>query len=94
MSTWQGGSAFNSRRWGLFEIGSPRRGAAMTLNPFRLYRRLRRLERQAIEEAQHLRRRHGAGALAHAEQQLARPDLTSWGRLVLRRAIRLLRSTA
>jgi len=66
----------------------------MTLNPFRLYRRWRRLERQAAEEAQHLRRRYGADALTQAEQQLARPDVTSWGRLVLRRAIRRLRGRA
>jgi hypothetical protein len=61
------------------------------LNPFRIYRRFQRLERQALEEAQHLRRRHGAGALHAAHQKLVRPDLTRWGRKVLRRAIHLLR---
>lgn len=92
MSTWQGGFGFHSRRSGHFEPGSARRVAPMTLNPFRLYRRARRLERQAAEEAQHLRRRYGGEALLQAELQLVRPDLTSWGRLVLRRTIKLLRS--
>jgi hypothetical protein len=55
----------------------------MTLDPFRLWRRHRRREREALEEVQHLRRRHGAEALKVAEEKLLRPDLTSWSRIVL-----------
>ena len=63
----------------------------MTINPLRLYRRHKRLERQALEEAQLLRRRHGAAAIAAAREKLRRPDLNWWGRRVVKRAIELLR---
>lgn len=92
MSTWQQVSASNRRRSGGYEYGSSRRGATMTLNPFRLYRRFRRLQRESLEEAQHLRRRHGALALTAAHEKLRRPEMTRWGKTVLRRAIRLLKS--
>ncbi len=58
----------------------------------RLYRRYRRLQREAREEAQTLRRRHGAAALLAAREKLRRPEVTSWGRRVLRRAIKLLKT--
>jgi hypothetical protein len=63
----------------------------MILNPLRLYRRRKRLRREALEEAHYLRRRHGADALRAAREQLRRPDLTTWGEQVLRRTIKLLR---
>ena len=63
----------------------------MILNPLRLYRRRQRLLREALEEAQYLRRRHGDAALAEARNQLRREDLTSWGQKVLQRAIKYLR---
>jgi len=62
----------------------------MMLNPLRLYRRRQRLRREALEEAQLLRRRHGDEALAVAQQQLTRPDLTTWGRQVVGEAAKLL----
>ena len=64
----------------------------MILNPLRLYRRRRRLRREALDEAQFLRRRHGELALAAAREQLRRDDLTSWGRQVTETAIKLLES--
>jgi len=64
----------------------------MILNPLRLYRRRQRLLREALEEAQYLRRRHGDAAIAAAREELRRPDLTSWGHEVLRRAIKFLRN--
>jgi hypothetical protein len=64
----------------------------MILNPMRFIRRLRRLERAAREEAQTLRRRHGNAAILAAREQLRRPELTSWGRRVIRRAIKMLKS--
>lgn len=63
----------------------------MMLNPLRLYRRRQRLNREALEEAQYLRRRHGTDAVQAASEQLRRPDLTSWGHLVLERAIQFLK---
>lgn len=92
MSTWQDFFASNSGRTDGDEYGASRRGATMTLNPIRLYRRLRRLQRDSLEEAQHLRRRHGDMALAAAEEKLRRPEITTWGKLVIRRAIKLLHS--
>jgi hypothetical protein len=62
----------------------------MVLNPLRMLRRHERLKREALDEAQVLRRRHGDGAIAAARAKLARPDLTSWYRLVLERAIQVL----
>jgi hypothetical protein len=62
----------------------------MIIDPFRLYRRHKRLEREALEEAHFLRRRHGEEAVAAARDRLARPDLTQWGRRVLARSVRLL----
>lgn len=64
----------------------------MILNPMRIYRRHRRLERQALEEARLLRRRHGGAAIIAAREKLKRPDLTWWGRKVLKRSIELLRN--
>ncbi|HEY8573775.1 hypothetical protein [Phenylobacterium sp.] len=63
----------------------------MTINPLRLYRRRKRLEQDALEEAQLLRRRHGAMAMHAAKEKLMRLDLTAWGRKVVKRAIVLLR---
>lgn len=63
----------------------------MILNPLRLYRRRQRLMREALEEAQYLRRRHGDLAIEAAREQLRRADLTSWGHQVLEQAIRFLR---
>ncbi|WP_395671876.1 hypothetical protein [Phenylobacterium sp.] len=60
-------------------------------NLLRLWRRRRRLAREAVEEAQFLRARHGAQALRAAEVKLRRPDLTAWGRRVLNEAIRRMR---
>lgn len=62
----------------------------MIIDPFRLYRRYQRLQREAQEEALHLRRRYGAGALDAARERLARPDVTTWGKRVLRRTVELL----
>ena len=45
-----------------------------------------------MDEAWSLRRRHGDAALIAAQEKLDRPDLTRWGRDVLREAVRLLRS--
>ena len=64
----------------------------MILNPLRLYRRRQRLLREALEEAQYLRRRHGDAAISAAREQLRREDLTSWGQQVLKRAIKHLRA--
>lgn len=61
------------------------------LNPLRLLKRHERVERHAQEEAQHLRRRYGDGALAAAREKLLRADLTPWGHKVIKRAIKLLR---
>ena len=66
----------------------------MIIDPFRLYRRHRRLVREAQEEAQFLRRRHGSSALQAAKTQLRRPDLTAWGKQVMHRTIRLLEKGA
>ncbi|WP_133254227.1 hypothetical protein [Phenylobacterium deserti] len=66
----------------------------MIIDPFRLYRRHRRLVREAEEEAQFLRRRHGPSALQAARSRLDRPDLTHWGKRVMQRAIRLLEKGA
>ncbi|MDB5419334.1 MAG: hypothetical protein JWP50_2753 [Phenylobacterium sp.] len=65
----------------------------MILNPLRLYRRRQRLLREALEEAQYLRRRHGAEALGAAHEQLRRPDITRWGHKVLERAIQYLKTS-
>lgn len=62
----------------------------MILNPFRLYRRWQRLKREALEEAQVARRRHGDEAAWALKVKLADPQLTTWGRTVLKRAIKLL----
>lgn len=62
----------------------------MILNPLRLYRRRQRLRREALEEAQYLRRRHGDEAARAAREQLRRADLTSWGQQVMQETVRLL----
>ena len=64
----------------------------MILNPLRLYRRRQRLRREALEEAQHLRRRHGEDAVRAAHDQLRREDLTTWGHQVIEEAVRLLKN--
>jgi hypothetical protein len=61
------------------------------LNLVRLWRRRRRLIREAVEEAQFLRLRHGPSAVRAAQDKLSRPDLTVWGRRVLNEALRLMR---
>jgi hypothetical protein len=63
----------------------------MILDPFRLYRRHQRLQREAVEEAQHLRRRYGDQAIDAALERLARPDITKWGHQVMTRALAILR---
>jgi hypothetical protein len=63
----------------------------MILNPVRIWRRRQRLEREALEEAQFLRRRHGPAALEAAREQQRRPEVTSWGYRVLDRAIQILK---
>jgi hypothetical protein len=88
--------AFSQINWGerhlIAGLATPYRGRPrMILNPLRMYRRRQRLERQALEEAQLLRRRHGDAAYLAALEKLRRPDLTWWGRKVVRRAIELLR---
>ena len=62
----------------------------MILNPFRLYRRWRRLQREAREEAWLARRKHGDEAAWALKVKLSDPQLTRWGRRVLKRAVRLL----
>jgi hypothetical protein len=57
---------------------------------FRIYRHHQRVEREALDEVQHLRRRHGAAALVAARLKLKSGDLTQWGRRVMKRAVRLL----
>jgi hypothetical protein len=63
---------------------------SVIIDPFRWYRRRQRLQREAQEESQYLRRRHGDQAATAAREKLGRPDLTSWGRSVLEQAIKLL----
>lgn len=62
----------------------------MQLDLFRLWRRSRRAKAEAREEADYLRRRHGFGALEAAQVKLSRPELTQWGRRVVRGAVKLL----
>lgn len=62
----------------------------MIVNPVRLYKRWRRLHQEALEEAQMLRRRHGATALEAARAKLAREDLSSWGRQIMQQAVKML----
>ena len=89
--------AFSQITWGdrhlIAGLAEPDRGRPrMILNPLRMYRRHQRLERQALEEARLLRRRHGGAAITVARDKLQRPDLTWWGRKVLKRSIELLRN--
>jgi len=60
----------------------------MMIDPFRWYRRRSRLAREAHDEVEFLRRRHGETALLVARDKLSRSDLTSWGRQVLEQAIK------
>ena len=62
----------------------------MILNPIRVYRRWRRAQQEALEEAQMLRRPHGETALEAARAKLAREDLSSWGRRVLQETVKVL----
>jgi hypothetical protein len=64
--------------------------SSVLIDPFRWYRRRQRLEREALEESQYLRRRFGDTALETAREKLKRPDLTSWGRHVVGQSIKLL----
>jgi hypothetical protein len=61
-------------------------------DPFKAKRRRERLEREALEEAYILRRKHADAAVEAAKTTLQRPDLTSWGRKVMDRAIELLQA--
>ena len=62
----------------------------MILNPLRLYRRWQRLKREALEEAQLAKLRHGDEAAWALHMKIADPSLTTWGRRVLKRAVKLL----
>ena len=62
----------------------------MILNPVRAYRRWRRVQREALDEAQMLRRRYGDAALDAARAKLVREDLSSWGRRVLQETVKVL----
>lgn len=62
----------------------------MIVNPVRLYKRWRRLNQEALEEAQMLRRRYGSTALEAARAKLAREDLSSWGRRIMQQAVKML----
>lgn len=62
----------------------------MILNPVRVYRRWRRAQEEALDEAHMLRRRHGEAALEAARAKLAREDLSSWGRRVLEETVKVL----
>lgn len=62
----------------------------MIVNPVRLYKRWRRLNQEALEEAQMLRRRYGATALEAARAKLAREDLSSWGRRIMQQTVKVL----
>ena len=62
----------------------------MILDPVRLFRRWRRVEREALEEAQMLRRRYGSKAQTAALEKLSRDDLSTWHRQVMKRASKLL----
>lgn len=62
----------------------------MILDPVRAYRRWRRAQREALDEAQMLRRRYGDTALEAARAKLAREDLSSWGRRVLHETVKVL----
>jgi hypothetical protein len=66
----------------------------MTLNPWKIMRRRRRLRREAGEEVELLRRRFGAEAAEAARRKLERPDLTSWGREVVGEALKRLKADA
>jgi hypothetical protein len=89
VSAWR--LAFNSRRPANGEAAHAPGALRPTLNPVRLWRRHRRLRREAADEALWLRQRHGSHALAAALAKLERKDLTPWGRAVVQRAARLLR---
>ncbi|WP_333588097.1 hypothetical protein [Phenylobacterium sp.] len=62
----------------------------MVIDPIRYFRRRRRLMQEAEDEAFYLRRRFGEEAHRAALDKLQRPDLTSWGKQVVREAARLL----
>ena len=64
---------------------------AMELNPIKLLKRRARLDRTAREEADFLLRRFGENAYEAALQAAERPNLTSWGRQVMRAAADRLR---
>lgn len=58
------------------------------MNPIRYFRRRKRLQREALDEAAYLRRRFGDSARAAALEKLKRTDLTSWGRQVVTEAVK------
>ena len=66
----------------------------MTLNPLRYLRRRRRLRHAVEEEVFFLRRAHGAAAYEAALSKLGRPDLTDWGRQIVKGAARELKRMA
>ena len=62
------------------------------MNPIRFIRRHRRLRADVEKEVSHLSRIHGEAAYAAALEKLERLDLTHWGRLVVKRAAKKLKS--
>jgi len=65
----------------------------MIVNPVRLYKRWRRLQQEALEEAHMLRRRYGSTALEAANAKLARDDLSSWGRQIMQETVKVLKKS-
>lgn len=66
----------------------------MTFDPIRLFRRWRRIEDEARQEADLLWRRHGPEAIEMVRQTLRRADLTQRYRKVMKRVLqRLHRAT-
>ena len=70
----------------MFNISS----VGKTLDPIRLMARRRRLRAAVQDEVYYLRRAHGRAALAAAMEKLHRPDLTSWGRRIMKDTIKQL----
>ena len=66
----------------------------MDLNPVRYLRRRRRLRQAVEEEMFFLRRTYGDRAYEAAIEKLERPDLTHWGRDIVKSAARQLKSAA
>ncbi len=66
----------------------------MTLNPIRLMRRRRRLQREVDDAVRFLRHAHGDQAYAVALARVGDPGLTGWGRQIAQGAADQLRSGA